>query len=78
MKQIAFIGIGLMGLPMAKNLLNANYPLKVFNRSTKKAEVLKEYKAIVAKSIKEVVTGADVIITMRTYDSAVDTVMKSK
>ena len=66
MKQIAFIGIGLMGLPMAKNLLNANYPLKVFNRSTKKAEVLKEYKAIVAKSIKEVVTGADVIITMLT------------
>ena len=78
MKQIAFIGIGLMGLPMAKNLLNANYPLKVFNRSTKKAEVLKEYKAIVAKSIKEVVTGADVIITMLTDDSAVDTVMKSK
>jgi len=78
MKKIAFIGIGLMGSPMAKNLLKANYPLKVFNRSSHKAEVLKEHKAIVAKSIKDAVTEADVIITMLTDDTAVDSVMKSK
>ena len=78
MKKIAFIGIGLMGLPMAKNLLKANYPLKVFNRSSHKAEVLKEHKAIVAKSIKEAVTEADIIITMLTDDAAVNSVMKSK
>ena len=78
MKQIAFIGIGLMGLPMAKNLLKANYPVKVFNRSSKKAEALKEHKAEVSKSIKDVVTGADIIITMLTDDDAVDSVMKSR
>jgi len=78
MKKIAFIGIGLMGLPMAKNLLKANYPLKVFNRSSHKAEVLKNHKAIVTKSVKEVVIDADVIITMLTDDTAVDSIMKSK
>ena len=77
MKKISFIGIGLMGLPMAKNLLKAGYPLKVFNRSSKKAEALREHKAEVAKSLKEVVSGTDIIITMLTNDDAVDSVMKS-
>ena len=40
--KIGFIGIGLMGLPMAKNILKAGYYLKAFNRSQKKAEPLKE------------------------------------
>ena len=43
--KISFIGIGLMGLPMAKNILKAGYNLKVFNRSQKKAEPLKEFGA---------------------------------
>lgn len=77
MKKISFIGIGLMGLPMAKNLLKTGYPLKVFNRSSKKAEALREHKAEVTKSLKEVVSGTDIIITMLTNDDAVDLVMKS-
>ena len=77
MKKIAFIGIGLMGLPMARNLLKAGYSVKVFNRSLEKAELLKKYKAEVAKSIKEVVGGADVIITMLTDDDAVNAVMNN-
>ena len=54
-KKIAFIGIGLMGLPMSKNILKAGYSLKVFNRSQKKAEPLKEFGAEIAYSIKDVV-----------------------
>ena len=77
MKKIAFIGIGLMGLPMARNLLKAGYSVKVFNRSFEKAELLRKYKAEVAKSIKEVVGGADVIITMLTEDEAVNVVMNN-
>ena len=77
MKKIAFIGIGLMGLPMAKNLLKAGYFVKVFNRSLEKAELLSQYNAEVAKSIKEVVVGADVIITMLADDEAVNVVMKN-
>jgi len=45
MKNIGFIGIGLMGFPMAKNLLKSGYKLKAFNRSQDKAERLKEFGA---------------------------------
>ena len=48
MKKIAFIGTGLMGLPMAINLLKADYSLTVFNRTLEKAELLKKYNAKVA------------------------------
>jgi 2-hydroxy-3-oxopropionate reductase len=78
MKKIGFIGIGLMGLPMAKNLLKAKYKLKAFNRTAKKTEPLKEFGANISNSIKEVVSSNDVIITMLTDDSSVDQVMNDK
>ena len=78
MKKIGFIGIGLMGLPMAKNLLKAKYELKAFNKKKKKSEPLKEFGANISNSIKEVVSSNDVIITMLTDDSSVDQVMKDK
>ena len=37
MKKIGFIGIGLMGFPMAKNILKAGHSLSAFNRSKKKS-----------------------------------------
>ncbi len=77
MINIGFIGIGLMGFPMAKNLLKSDYRLKAFNRSQDKADRLKEFGAEVSVSIKEVVTNSDVIITMLTDDSAVEKVMGS-
>ena len=76
-KKIAFIGIGLMGLPMSKNILKAGYNLKVFNRSKNKAEPLKEFGAEISSSIKDVVKDSDVVITMLTDDTAVDDVMNS-
>ena len=76
-KKIAFIGIGLMGLPMSKNILKAGYNLKVFNRSKNKAEPLKEFGAKISSSIKDVVKDSDVVITMLTDDTAVDDVMNS-
>ena len=75
MKTIGFIGIGLMGFPMAKNLLMSDYKLKVFNRSHDKAERLKEFGAVISTSVKDVVTNSDVIITMLTDDAAVEKVM---
>ena len=77
MKKIGFIGIGLMGLPMAKNLLKASYNLKAFNRSQKKAEALKEFGAEIATSIDDVVSNSDVVITMLTDDMAINEVMDS-
>ena len=77
MKSIGFIGIGLMGFPMAKNLLKSGYNLKAYNRSQDKADRLKEFGAEISTSIKDVVTNSDVIITMLTDDAAVEKVMGS-
>ena len=77
MKSIGFIGIGLMGFPMAKNLLKSGYNLKAYNRSQDKADRLKEFGAEISLSVKDVVTNADVVITMLTDDAAVEKVMSS-
>ena len=77
MKNIGFIGIGLMGLPMAKNLLKSGYNLKAFNRTQNKSDKLKEFGAEISTSIKDAVTNSDVIITMLTDDAAVEKVMSS-
>ena len=71
-KQIGFIGIGLMGLPMAKNILKAGYNLKVFNRTKSKAEPLKEYGAKITNTIQDLVKECDIVITMLTEDVSVD------
>ena len=77
MKNIGFIGIGLMGFPMAKNLLKSGYNLKAYNRSQDKADRLKEFGAEISTSIKGVVTNSDVVIAMLTDDAAVEKVMGS-
>ena len=77
MKKIGFIGIGLMGFPMAKNILKSGYSLKVFNRSLAKAEALEEFGAEITKTVEELVKDSDVVITMLTDDKAVDEVMSS-
>ena len=77
MMKIGFIGTGLMGLPMAKNLLKSGFKLKVFNRSINKAESLKEFGAEISKTLGEVVKDNDFIITMLTDDGAVDAIMNN-
>ena len=77
MKNIGFIGIGLMGFPMAKNLLKSGYNIKAYNRSQDQADRLKEFGAEISTSIKDVVTNSDVVIAMLTDDAAVEKVMGS-
>ena len=76
-KKIGFIGIGLMGLPMAKNILKAGYNLKAFNRSQNKAEPLRELGAEITATIDGAVKDSDVVITMLTDDTAINEVMNS-
>ncbi len=78
MINIGFIGIGLMGLPMAKNILKSKYKLTAYNRSKKKLETLKQSGAQIATSIGKLVCNSQVIITMLTDDIAVDEVISSK
>ena len=77
MNKIGFIGTGLMGFPMAKNLLKSGFNLKAYNRSIKKAEPLKELGAEVSKTLSEVVKDNDFIITMLTDDVAIDAIMSN-
>jgi len=77
LKSIGFIGIGLMGSPMAKNLIKKGYDLKIYNRTELKTEPLKKLGAKVCKTIKDLVLECDVVITMLTDDFAVDEVMKN-
>jgi len=66
-----------MGLPMAKNILKKTN-LTVFNRTLKKTEILSKSGATVAKSIKDAVINADIIITMLSDDEAVLSIIKNE
>ncbi len=64
MKKIGFIGLGIMGKPMARNLLKAGYPLTVYDIVPDKAEEVVEAGAEASSSSKEVAEKSEVIITM--------------
>ena len=61
--NIGFIGLGIMGKPMAKNLLRAGHPLFVYNRSTQSVQELAAAGAA-ASSIAQICTQCSVIFTM--------------
>ena len=61
---IGFVGLGIMGLPMAGHILDAGYPLTVYNRTRSKAEELGTRGAKVADSLAEVAAASTVIITI--------------
>jgi 2-hydroxy-3-oxopropionate reductase len=63
-ERVGFIGLGIMGKPMARNLMEAGFEITVHNRSPEKAEELGEAGATVAASPREVVEKSDVVITM--------------
>jgi L-serine 3-dehydrogenase (NAD+) len=64
MHTIAFIGLGHMGLPMARNLLKAGYPLRVFDLVASAVTELAGEGAHPASSAADAVCGASIIISM--------------
>ena len=75
--QVAFVGIGLMGLPMASLLVKAGYPLRAWNRTREKALPLVGLGAVVPETLEEAVTGADIVITMLEAGPVVKAVVES-
>ena len=63
-QTVGFIGLGIMGRPMAKNLLKAGYPLVVHSRSQAPVQELVSAGAKAASSAKDVARQVDVVITM--------------
>ncbi|WP_296105887.1 NAD(P)-dependent oxidoreductase [uncultured Agrobacterium sp.] len=74
-RTIAFLGTGLMGGPMARNLLKAGFTVRVWNRSTEKAQALMEDGAMLAASPAEAAKGANIVITMLSDGNAVGNVL---
>ena len=62
--KVGFIGLGLMGKPMARNLMRAGYQLLVNNRTAEKAEELGREGASVAPNGRSVAEQCDIVITM--------------
>ena len=67
-KKIAFIGLGNMGIPMAKNLIEAGYHLQVYNRTKSKAEELGKSSVTICPSPAAAAEGRSIVITMLAED----------
>jgi 3-hydroxyisobutyrate dehydrogenase-like beta-hydroxyacid dehydrogenase len=75
MAKIAFLGLGLMGTPLATRLLEAGNDLTVWNRTTAKTTPVAERGAAVASTPAQAATGVDVVITMVTNADALERVL---
>src|SRR5688500_15595796 len=64
MKKIGFIGTGLMGRGMARNLIRKGHTVRIYNRTRAKAEEVAEIGGEVADTPAEAAREADVIVTM--------------
>jgi len=73
MKKIGFIGLGLMGAPMAGHLMDAGYELTVYNRTKSKADALVARGARYADTPGACAKGQDAVITIVGYPGDVET-----
>ncbi len=73
--SVGFIGLGLMGEPMARNLLRAGFPLTVWNRTKRKADALVRDGAKLAASPEDTAAQADVLITIVSDPPALEEVL---
>lgn len=70
MQKIAFLGAGIMGQAMIRNLRKAGFPVTVFNRTIDKARALQSCGAQVAETPRAAAEGADLVISMLIDDAA--------
>jgi 3-hydroxyisobutyrate dehydrogenase len=77
-RPVGFVGLGVMGAPMALNLLRASTPLLVWNRSPDRARALVAAGAQAAAGIAEVFSRADIVILMLADEDAVDAVLQRR
>ncbi len=75
MKSVAFIGTGLMGKPMAMNVLKKGFQLTVYNRTAAKTVELGKAGAGIAASPRDAAKSADVVITMLSNIEAVESTL---
>jgi 3-hydroxyisobutyrate dehydrogenase-like beta-hydroxyacid dehydrogenase len=74
-RKIGVIGLGLMGRPMAANLVKAGHTVTVWNRTASRAQDLVAAGATLAKNPREVATASDILITMVSDPPALEEVL---
>ena len=74
-KRLGFIGLGIMGKPMCKNLIDAGYPVTVWDRVRPGIDECVGYGAVAGSSAKDVAEKSDVVITMVTASVDVEEVV---
>lgn len=72
MTEVGFAGLGRMGAPMARRVLEAGFPLTVWNRTPARAEELVGAGAGVAASPRTLAEGAEIVVTMVADSEALD------
>lgn len=75
--RIGFVGLGLMGAPMAENILKAGFDLTVYNRTISKTKPLEKSGAKVSQGLEELGKSCDVVVTMVTGPKDVSDVCKN-
>lgn len=78
MKKIGFIGIGIMGKSMVRNLMKAGYEVAVYNRTKAKAEDVVAEGALWCDSVAQCAAGRDAVITIVGYPKDVEEVYFSQ
>ena len=74
MERLGFVGLGIMGAPMARNALKAGFAVTVTNRTLDRAKPLGDAGATVMRTPREVAERSDIVITMVTSSPDVETV----
>jgi len=74
-ERVGFVGLGIMGAPMARNALRAGFPVTVTNRTLERAKPLGEAGATIARTPREVAERSDIVVTMVTNTPDVEAVI---
>jgi 3-hydroxyisobutyrate dehydrogenase len=72
--RVGFVGLGIMGAPMARNALKAGFAVTVTNRTLERAKPLEAEGATVVRTPREVAARCDVVVTMVTNTPDVEAV----
>ena len=74
-EKVGFVGLGVMGQPMALNLAKAGARLIVWNRTPERTDPLRDVGAVVAHGVEEVFAGSRIVILMLINEIVIDTVL---
>ena len=75
-KNVCFIGLGVMGAPMAGHVSDAGHPTTVYNRTLEKAQTwAKQHKGVVATDVQSAVAEADIVLMCLGNDQSVEAIL---